>query len=736
MPRAILVVCLVCLGSINVSAQDREAEVWLDPLTRCFHISYGVPGDAPDRVQVFAEWSSPGAAAWHTACIKPLVSETAIALAPEAERQAWRGQGRVIERNAAGLVRTLVFNPYPEAQTDGIVDARFRVRIEALDGTVIARREATLKADNSDVVYLENWAGVFQAELVDTAGTKESGWRFLTGDRANPAASQGNELHGYSGPDSPLPQLSYPLDLRGTHALFVSGASIRLRLSGDERADDVSAGHRDETLWRWAAMDRQHLVMKQGHQFSGWKHAALDYVKLVPLSDELLAKLNSQFDGTPDKFVAGFWEPYTWSFHNLMLEAHDHRDVLTAFREARFSLVDTQINRFGEKAVFETRETDQLVAHTHGDPLENEQIPVTSGVGRMQQYTNALDATIRYVGEMGLHCHANFGSSCCYVGSPLEGQFSKAHPDWIASGTLRYEIPEVRQYALSLVREALEIGAPGITIDFMRYSFCIPDVETCNTFLKELRSLADSFGAKRGKHVPILVQFPGRGVLPPRQFKRGSWDLFDYATWAREGWVDYICPSNDDERHLHLDVTEYLEAVKGTSCTVLPNVTAPGLTKPGLYLWRVKQLYDAGVHGTYVYQSDQLVLGNPGNRRCARLLASSKDVDRWWREDARLRTKRSKGIYITSPSRPRRGWRSRERLRVWLEGLEMREVEIYLNGRLTNHYTKPPYLLGTENRDSDRLIPPARESEVRIRARDGEGWLEETFTIQGTVKQK
>lgn len=207
-------------------------------------------------------------------------------------------------------------------------------------------------------------------------------------------------------------------------------------------------------------------------------------------------------------------------------------------------------------------------------------------------------------------------------------------------------------------KEALEIGAPGVSIDFMLYSFTIPDV------------------------------------------------------------------------------TPYLDAVRGTKAKVFPNVTAAGLTRPGLYLWRIRQLYDAGVEGIYIYQSDQCVLGRPMDRRCARLLASSEDVRRWWEEDARLRPQRSKGIYITRPSRPNRGWRPRERVRVWLEGIEMGDVEMILDGKLVNHYDGPQYLLGTEERTSDRVIGANREIELLIRARDGNSWLDQRFTLQGERKPR
>jgi hypothetical protein len=656
-------------------------------------------------------------------------------LAPAEQSQQWTKMGRTIERNAAGLIRTVIFDPYPDAQSDGNVNIDFQIQLQTPDGKRLAEYTGRITTDNSDVVYLEDWSGVFQKDAVSTKPQEQRAqWHWRTDLNASSGATFGNDLHGFTGRDKALPQLSYPLNLKGTYAIFVKAGSVKLRLTGDERADHLSSQYGWPTLWRWTAMDRQHLVIKQRHEYTGWAPTSIDYVKFVPLSEQLVTKLDNQFSGTPDKFIAGYWEPYSWAFHENILETFQHREAMSFFRDARFSLVDSQVNRFGAKAVFESRLADQLLYRTQGDRRQDESIPVTDGVGRMQQFTNALSATIRYAGEFGLQCHANFGASASYVGTLLQGDFSKAYPEWLHGSQLKFEVPEVRAYALDLVREALDVGAPGISIDFMRYSFTIPDVATCNTFLQELRSLVDEYSHNRRHHIPILVQFPGKGVLPPRQFRRGSWNLFDYERWAREGWVDYMCPSNDDERHLHLDVEPYLEAARGTKVKVLPNVTAAGLTRPGLYLWRIRQLYDAGVQGIYIYQSDQCVLGRPMDRRCARLLASSEDVHRWWEEDAKLRPQRSKGIYITRPSRPNRGWRPRERVRIWLEGIKMGEVEMVLDGKLVNHYDKPPYLLGTEERTSDRVIGADHEMELLVRARDGDCWLEQWFTLQGERK--
>ena len=68
--------------------------------------------------------------------------------------------------------------------------------------------------------------------------------------------------------------------------------------------------------------------------------------------------------------------------------------------------------------------------------------------------------------------------------------------------------------------------------------------------------------------------------------------MFDYATWAREGWVDYLCPSNIQGRHLHIDPAPYFDAVRGTECIVLPALDGLswGQPMPGPFLWRTAQL--------------------------------------------------------------------------------------------------------------------------------------------------
>jgi len=704
----------------------------IDPITRYIYITYSVPADAPQEIVVLCSWSPMGKNEWRPAKVTPFISETALRFVGEKEWQEWTSQGRIKELCAGGLKRTVVFNPYPEAQIDGKVSVDFRIDIHSLDGKVLSTQQGQILADNSDTIYIEDWAQVLQKDLVTTDNTNENErkWFFKT-DLDPTSATYGNVLIGKKWRDDlPIPQLTYPPNLHGWYAIFVCTPkeySIRLRLTGDERTDTLNSPKPfQEILWRWYPLDRQHLVLKQNHYYTGYTESRIDYIKLVPLSSEQVQMLESQF-GNPDKIIAAYFEPYSWAFFEDIQESLQHREPISAYKEARVNIVDIQVGRFGMKVVYESRLTDQLLYNTIGDPIGGV-VPHTSNVGKMQQMTNTLQTELQYANELGLTAHANFGATNCYPGTPLQSDFSKQHPDWMTGGLLRYDIPEVRQYILSLLKETLEIGADGISIDFCRYPGGIDKPETCNQFLRELKTLREEFAQKRNKSVPLLIRFPAKGV--------NHWEKFDYNTWIGEGLVDYLCPSNIQGRHIHFEIAPYIEAVHGSKCKLLPVVDGLswGPEMPALFLWRVEQLYQAGTDGIYVYQADARVCTNnrPEDRRCMRLISSSEAVRKWWQRYNEQNQQFSKRIYIQPSEDGDYEYHPWERCRIWIEGIKPNEVEIYLDNKLINQYQQPPYIVGGEDYQFDNLLTKG-EHTLLIRAKEDNQYLEQTFQIQGAT---
>ena len=369
--------------------------------------------------------------------------------------------------------------------------------------------------------------------------------------------------------------------------------------------------------------------------------------------------------------------------------------------------------------VSETRVGSQLIADTMGDPVRGE-VPRTRNVGRMQQYTNMLATQLKYSRKLGMKFHANLGATNCYVGTPLESDFSKQHPEWRVGSQLRYDIPEVQEFILALLEEALQIGAEGLSIDWCRYPHSITDRETVTDFFRKLRLLADKYG--NDSHIDILTRFPARGVL--------DWEFMDYSTWVKEELIDFLCPSNIQGRHLNFDISEYLEAVRGTKTKLLPCVDALswGLPKPGLWLLRILECYEAGSDGVYLYQCDSPVLSSPETRRYVSIIGSVSSLKEWRKIEDSKQSEYSKGIYISPPNREGK-YHPWERLRLWIEGIKPEIVELLVDNQIINSYKSPPYILASEDQSDDHAIQSG-EHILKVRAKHKEGWLEQEFSVE------
>ena len=136
----------------------------------------------------------------------------------------------------------------------------------------------------------------------------------------------------------------------------------------------------------------------------------------------------------------------------------------------------------------------------------------------------------------------------------------------------------------------------------------------------------------------------------------------DYATWCREGLVDYICPSYYNDRLLHFPLDDYLAAVRGTDTRLVPWVGFVELPMPGMWLARVRDCYEQGVDGIYLYQMEGLVCDDPPNRRYASVVHSANWVRQWHRREQKEQSRYSKRIYVKPASRGK--YRDRERLRA------------------------------------------------------------------------
>ncbi len=135
----------------------------------------------------------------------------------------------------------------------------------------------------------------------------------------------------------------------------------------------------------------------------------------------------------------------------------------------------------------------------------------------------------------------------------LPSGFSRSHPEYLRAGyrtpsgyyeyALDYTFPEVREYYLSVISEALEtFDADGIELDFMREIYCFgvgreyAGIEIMTDFIEKAVALVRRFEEAREHRINVGIRLPDS---PEKALRLG----FDAVEWINRGYFDLITVS-------------------------------------------------------------------------------------------------------------------------------------------------------------------------------------------------
>ncbi len=146
----------------------------------------------------------------------------------------------------------------------------------------------------------------------------------------------------------------------------------------------------------------------------------------------------------------------------------------------------------------------------------------------------------------------------------LVGQFNKQNPQFRIPGRvlLDFKHPEVRAHKLAVLRDAVEMGADGLSLDFVVYPpfFETPDIETMTGFIREIRAMCDEVGQAQEREVELMVRVPFRG--------NDSIGL-DPVGWMRDNLVDYVVVSHRRPRDFFdIRIDDFMKAGRETHVPV------------------------------------------------------------------------------------------------------------------------------------------------------------------------
>ena len=681
------VFCVMFLFALSANAITLEVE----PLSKNVLIKYNVPQNAGQEVIVFCEYSSGDGKTFQPAMVRKYRSITAERLlrSDKQRREEIKNEmltGTVKEYMASGLERTLVWQVSGQLNYGKLNNIVVKITIKDVNNVVLANDETNGAIDLKDVVVLSDFSKVLQKNELALEQREGAGWYWITPK----VDEQYGCLRSGKSPFKLNPLTLRP-KLRGYYAIYVGlpykiNPAINLRLSDelyDQRFDSTSFDPR-ECFWKIADLTSRNIVISQWDLALASNRTGIHYIRLVPVSEDVYKESKKLDSYERDKLVAGHSEPFSWAASKDITDNSQFAGAYAAFRDSKMDWVDIQMGRLGARPVYPTELDEPIVTGSHRETGPGTNLVKQTGSSLMSMSTDAFEAMKVFSAAFNVPCSANFGAGVAYRGSDsLRSVWAENNGQYLVNGNWpQYRYKPVRDAALAYYKEFLDRGAKRLTVEFCRYPYVIDvnDSETATLFLRELRTLADSYSNKEDK-IKILVKFPVPGV-------RGVDRNYNPKPWVDEKLVDVIVPSTIAASMDFFDVAEYVKMTRGTGTKCMPCVIllnqGIGSLFPGQVIRKVDQLYDAGCDGVYLYQSDGMIIGwmsydSAWARPIIARFGSSAAVREMVKEADEHSSEYSRDIYISYIQSYATG-----RAVVLIEGFVPERVETFMNEKAMN----------------------------------------------------
>ena len=309
-----------------------------------------------------------------------------------------------------------------------------------------------------------------------------------------------------AGPETAAPDITYPLDFDGWHAISIGmycgghlaeGSTVRVRLSGQQTfsyltvlGDEMHALGDEviERYWTTADLTGQNLVLGQDITRLGdsdtpssfqCSPVRIAYIKLVPLTAAEVAVVSQDRVRRDTRRLFAHNDAHGLMFKHAPITEEVVRRDLEPFRDSDFSRLYWEGGQ-GDLLYYHSQigrmpTADGLTDFSRvGDRLhiENWRACRESGLEPMRI---AAD----YAHELGMEFHASFRVAGFYYPPPVDQWNLDAiyhrHPEWrgvdrAARSTprLAYSYPEVRALVVSLLREMAQFPIDGVCLLYNR----------------------------------------------------------------------------------------------------------------------------------------------------------------------------------------------------------------------------------------------------------------------------
>ena len=475
---------------------------------------------------------------------------------------------------------------------------------------------------------------------------------------------------------SDAPDVRYPLDVKGWHAIHVGYAtqmhgestSIRVRLKSDrcfatftdDELDALDVMTLREVFWKYADLTGEEVLFAQhrkgrGAPRSGMQSGAAAYVKLEPLSDEQVKAIQAdRADTSKRRIIAsndgGFvgWRDANTEEDILeQVELYRHSDV----GRIDWSVVSGEITKYPSKIGNNLHERNGDEAYNaYGKAyIENLRTLIDKGlvphkVGIKHAHSLGMQVYYMFRMAMGGAPPPFCGSSTLFIERPDLHMLDR---DGTPLPKLSFAFPEVQQHVLSLMDEVIDDEVDGINICWIRGLRVIgyekPVVEAFETeygedmrsvpeddervarvqasfltdFMRKVRRLTHEAGQTRGR--PIAVT-----AMVAHALRASLRDGCDIETWVREKLVDEMIGPAILTRYFQANgVKEVIYGGPGGPESYKRSATTLAETgADGLFIWDMNGAQDKADHWAVLRRlghTDEIIEGEDDKLKIKRI---------------------------------------------------------------------------------------------------------------------
>ncbi len=456
--------------------------------------------------------------------------------------------------------------------------------------------------------------------------------------------------------ETDAPALTLPLNAKGWHAVFVGMASplgqaksVLLKLTRDPayvRRARI-AGQVEEVFFKAADLTGQalHIAQQDGCKPLA---AGVAYVKLIPLSDEEVARIKAErADPALRRLVASI-DGFSFIYGRRPVTRLSLLREVEAYRDSDFGTLVLQVG--GADMVNYPSKVGQMRGEglddfaRAGDRAYAEALRILA-----QKGINPTQTLIEGAHDAGMKVHVSIRPGAWQYTPPLgdffSSRFYREHPEWRCYtrggedvARMSLAVPAVRRHLVDVLREAVRFGADGANVIFVRgvpftlfeKPFCDlfkqkhgedpkalkdndPRIlklrgEIVTQFMREIRAMLDEEGKRRGKRLEQSAYVMG---VEADNLRYG----LDVAAWCKEGLVDLVLPfwRVGGAKSRRFDMRFYSRVCKPAGVRVAPTFIDWALPPMDQLLSECADLYDAGAEGISIWDAN----------------GSAARVDRW-----------------------------------------------------------------------------------------------------------